>query len=319
MKKRLEAELISIAHRVLKLKNKSEVDQLYHETQKLYEALTVLKFYGDNYERVKAEISSDDIEEKIESFIENKAVVETTVAVVEEKTIVEDLAIEEPVVVAEEEVLITEEVNLEEIEAAEKIEEESETETEEEPVIVGEIILEEDEIEEEISVSEAKTDLDFESIFEMTEASSDSEPEIEIPIEQPKKEVQQISFEDLLGQNYSEPIFVKPNDVTTPTPKKEIVSEEVIVDKLEEKSKSLNDRLSKSINIGLNDRVGFVKHLFNESTEDYNRVLSQLNTHSSFDEAKDFIAEIIKPDYNNWEGKEDYEVRFLEIVEKKFQ
>ena len=317
MKKRLEAELISIAHRVLKLKNKSEVDQLYHETQKLYEALTVLKFYGDNYERVKAEIPSEDIEEKIESFIENKAVVETPVAVVEEKTIVEELAIEEPVFVAEEEVLITEEVNLEQIEAAEEVEEESETE--EEPVIVGEIILEEEEIEEEIPVGEAKTDLDFESIFEMIEASSDSEPEIEIPIEQPKKEVQQISFEDLLGQNYSEPIFVKPNDVTTPTPKKEIVSEEVIVDKLEEKSKSLNDRFSKTINIGLNDRVGFVKHLFNESTEDYNRVLSQLNTHSSFEEAKEFIAEIIKPDYNNWEGKEDYEVRFLEIVEKKFQ
>lgn len=77
--------------------------------------------------------------------------------------------------------------------------------------------------------------------------------------------------------------------------------------------------MSKSINIGLNDRVGFVKHLFNESAEDYNRVLSQLNTHSSFDEAKGFIDEIIKPDYNNWEGKEDYEVRFLEIVEKKFQ
>lgn len=317
MKKRLEAELISIAHRVLKLKNKSEVDQLYHETQKLYEALTVLKFYGDNYERVKAEIPSEDIEEKIESFIENKAVVKTPVAVVEEKTIVEELAIEEPVVVAEEEVLITEEVNLEQIEASEEVEEESETE--EEPVIVGEIILEEEEIEEEIPVGEAKTDLDFESIFEMTEVSSDSEPEIEIPIEQPKKEVQQISFEDLLGQNYSEPVFVKPNDVTIPTPKKEMISEEVIVDKLEEKSKSLNDRLSKSINIGLNDRVGFVKHLFNESTEDYNRVLSQLNTHSSFDEAKDFIAEIIKPDYNNWEGKEDYEVRFLEIVEKKFQ
>lgn len=316
MKKRLEAELISIAHRVLKLKNKSEVDQLYHETQKLYEALTVLKFYGDNYERVKAEIPSEDIEEKIESFIENKVVIETPTAVVEEKIIAEEIPTEEPVIVAEEEILIIEDENLEEIEATEKIEEEPETQ--EEPVIVGEIILE-DEIEDEIPVGEAKTDLDFESIFEMTEASSDSKPEIQIPIEQPKKEVQQISFEDLLGQNYSEPVFVKPNDVTTPTPKKEIVSEEVIVDKLEEKSKSLNDRFSKTINIGLNDRVGFVKHLFNESTEDYNRVLSQLNTHSSFDEAKDFIAEIIKPDYNNWEGKEDYEVRFLEIVEKKFQ
>lgn len=247
MKKRLEAELISIAHRVLKLKNKSEVDQLYHETQKLYEALTVLKFYGDNYERVKAEIPSEDIEEKIESFIENKVVVETPVAIVEEKTIVEELPIEEPVVVAEKEVLITEEVNLEQIEATEKIEEEFETE--EEPVIVGEIILEEEEIEEEVPVGEAKTDLDFEAIFEMTEASSDSEPET--PIEELKLEdespnqvqikPQQISFEDLLGHNYTEPVFVKPNDVTLPTSKKETVSEEVIVEKLEDKSKSLND------------------------------------------------------------------------------
>ena len=39
MKKRLESELISIAHRILKLKNKSEFDQLYKETQKLYETL----------------------------------------------------------------------------------------------------------------------------------------------------------------------------------------------------------------------------------------------------------------------------------------
>ena len=324
MKKRLEAELISIAHRVLKLKNKSEVDQLYHETQKLYEALTVLKFYGNNYERVNAEISSEDIEGKIESFIENKVVIKTPASVVEEKIIAEEIPTEEPVIVAKEEVLIIEDENLEEIEALKEIEEESETE--EEPIIVGEIILEEEEIEEEIPVGEAKTDLDFESIFEMTEASS----EIEIPIEEPivkenenlnqvQIKAQQISFEDLLGQNYSEPIFVKPNDVTIPKPKKEIVSEEIIVEKLEEKSKSLNDRLSKSINIGLNDRVGFVKHLFNESTEDYNRVLSQLNTFGTFEEAKDFIEEIIKPDYNNWEGKEDYEIRFLEIVEKKFQ
>ena len=33
---------------------------------------------------------------------------------------------------------------------------------------------------------------------------------------------------------------------------------------------------------------------------------------------KDFIAEIIKPDYNNWEGKEEYEARFMEILEKRF-
>ena len=69
MKKRLEAELISIAHRVLKLKNKSEIDQLYHETQKLYEALAVLKFYGDNYEQLKSEVVIEDLEEKVVAFV----------------------------------------------------------------------------------------------------------------------------------------------------------------------------------------------------------------------------------------------------------
>lgn len=303
MKKRLEAELISIAHRILKLKNKSEIDQLYHETQKLYEALTVLKFYGDNYEQVKSDISNEDIEEKIESFVENKTVVATPKVVVEEIAAVEE----------------TENLN--------------QVQIEEEPVIAGEISLEEEDknlnqvqIEEE-PVGEAKSDSAFEPIFELAAETPVETEEIEEPkveedesLNQVQTKAQQISFEDLLGQNYTEPVFVKPNDVTLPTSKKEIIEEEteVITDKQEDKSLSLNDRLSKSITIGFNDRVGFVKHLFGESTEDYNRVLSQLNTFSSFSEAKDFIDEIIKPDYNNWEGKEDYEARFIEIVEKKF-
>jgi hypothetical protein len=47
-------------------------------------------------------------------------------------------------------------------------------------------------------------------------------------------------------------------------------------------------------------------------------VLSQLNTHTHFQESKDFIELFVKPDYDNWEGKEDYVARFMEIVEKKF-
>ena len=74
----------------------------------------------------------------------------------------------------------------------------------------------------------------------------------------------------------------------------------------------------KTINIGLNDRMGFVKFLFGDSSEDYNRVLSQLNTFSTFEEAKDFIEEIIKPDYNNWEGADEFAERFIGLVEKKF-
>ena len=315
MKKRLEAELISIAHRVLKLKNKSEIDQLYHETQKLYEALTVLKFYGDNYEQVKSDISNEDIEEKIESFVENKTVVATPKVVVEETVEVEEQKEE---ILAEVEEVVEQEI----VTAPEETEVQEEA-VEEEPVIVGEITLEEeDEIEEEeVPVGEAKSDLDFEPIFELAAETPVETAEIEEPkVEEPKKETQQISFEDLLGQNYTEPVFVKPNDVTLPTSKKEVFekSDDIIVDRFEGKTPSLNDKLSKTINIGLNDRMGFVKFLFADSNEDYNRVLSQLNTFSTFREAKDFIDEIIKPDYNNWVGADDYADRFIELVEKKF-
>lgn len=86
-----------------------------------------------------------------------------------------------------------------------------------------------------------------------------------------------------------------------------------------DKPKSVNDRLKKGINIGLNDRLAFVKHLFEGSTSDYNRVLSQLNTIKNKEEAFNFVANIVKPDYNNWEGKEDYETRFLAIIENKFE
>ena len=42
MKKKLEADLMSIAHRVLQMKNKSDINQLYIETQKLAEKLSAM-------------------------------------------------------------------------------------------------------------------------------------------------------------------------------------------------------------------------------------------------------------------------------------
>ncbi|PID68232.1 MAG: hypothetical protein CR968_02620 [Flavobacteriia bacterium] len=82
--------------------------------------------------------------------------------------------------------------------------------------------------------------------------------------------------------------------------------------------KSLNDRLSqKQIQVGLNDRIGFVKHLFDGSVEDFNRVLSQLNTFSKEQEAKDFMETHVLPDYD-WSDKEEYVVRFYKLIETKF-
>ena len=83
-------------------------------------------------------------------------------------------------------------------------------------------------------------------------------------------------------------------------------------------AKALNDKFNNGLNIGLNDKLAFIKHLFDGSNEDYNRVLSQLNTTTDLTEATHLIRNVVKPDYNNWEGKEDYEARFMQIVEARF-
>ena len=85
-----------------------------------------------------------------------------------------------------------------------------------------------------------------------------------------------------------------------------------------ERPRSINDRLKKGINIGLNDRLAFIRQLFDGKTADYNRVISQLNTFSSVEESRKFISLVVKPDYKYWVGKEEYEKKFMELVEKKF-
>ncbi|GGD50993.1 hypothetical protein [Muriicola marianensis] len=87
----------------------------------------------------------------------------------------------------------------------------------------------------------------------------------------------------------------------------------------QERSKSLNDKLTtKEIVIGLNDRLAFVKHLFNDSTEEFNRVLSQLNTIDTEDRSVAFIENMVKPEYNNWKGKEEYASRFMALINRRF-
>lgn len=82
--------------------------------------------------------------------------------------------------------------------------------------------------------------------------------------------------------------------------------------------KSLNDSIGGGLSIGLNDRLAFIKNLFDGSSDDYQRVLSQVNTMESFDAAAKFLLDNVKPDYNDWQGKEEYSERFMAIVEKNF-
>ena len=97
---------------------------------------------------------------------------------------------------------------------------------------------------------------------------------------------------------------------------KEILSPEPTLEK--STPKSLNDKLTKSLSIGLNDRLAFVKHLFGGNTDDYNRVISQLNTIDTLERSTSFIDNMVKPEYNNWSGKEEYQERFMTIIERKF-
>ena len=69
MKKKIEGELISIAHRLLKLKNHTETIQLHEEVKKLYEQLTLLKFYEANTALVNEEFSEQLFEEKVAKIV----------------------------------------------------------------------------------------------------------------------------------------------------------------------------------------------------------------------------------------------------------
>lgn len=288
MKKKLEAELISIAHRVLKLKNRSETVQLHEETKKLYDQLTVLRFYEENISVSEKEISREDLEHKLEN-----SKISDVVKALESND-------------EYEEVLHALDLHLES---------EPEVDDLEHKDIVGELV---EEVEDEVIASVEEETIEEKALVH----------------EEDFKQPQSVLFEDVFGGDFQEPDFVKVNDVPVEVeqvaeltfeaveeiePEEEIVIEKVPEVIFEEpKTMSLNDRLTKGINIGLNDRIAFEKKLFGGSSDDFNRVLSQLNTFDSFDEAQGFINDFVKPDYNNWDGKEEFENRFLEIVEKKF-
>jgi hypothetical protein len=358
MKKKLESELISIAHRVLKLKNRSETVILQREAKKLYEQLTVLRFYEENFETLKNDISLEQLEEKLEKMsivapietpvLEEKAaeVVET----IEEISLIEEV-IEESIEIKAEEV--EEEIIVEEIVAIQP-EETIKEEIQPEEVVPETVETPKEEIyasAEDINriVSEMSNKKNVADITPVT---------TEIFEEKKPNTSQQITFEDFLGSSYKDPefvrvedtpkevekaadvtfdrkeevleskdeevekaaelIFKRANELPTPEKKEEFSFNTQTSEKQEVKSKSLNDKLTNGISFGLNDRIAFEKKLFGGSADDFNRVVSQLNTFDSFAEASSFIIGFVKPDYKNWEGQEDYETRFLEIIEKKF-
>jgi hypothetical protein len=257
MHKKLEADLMSLAHSILKMKNKEDVFALKEKSKDLYEKLSMLAFVEEYVNTTpNLEVSKQELEEKVAQAFDVKEAI-----VVEE----EEIETEDKVV-----------YNL--------VDEPNEIEEQTKEVIKNEVIVEE--------ILEQPFDELEEIIF------AEKEPELDFVDDVVKVEVNKTkTLEEEL---------------------EDTISVDVMADLFESaQPKSLNDKLISNIQIGLNDRIIFVKNLFDNQQEDYNRVISQLNTFKSEKEAKKFINKMVKPDYN-WAEHEELEARFLEIIERKF-
>ena len=82
---------------------------------------------------------------------------------------------------------------------------------------------------------------------------------------------------------------------------------------------SLNDKLGKNAQIGLNDKLAFVQKLFLGSESEYNKVVKHIGELNTMQDAVLYLEQEIKPTYNYWKDKEEYEERFLSLLLKRFE
>lgn len=138
----------------------------------------------------------------------------------------------------------------------------------------------------------------------------------------PKKRYVKNDLEEFASDFQEMPVFERKETDTSSqadSAAEAIALEKSVNQKLDnDRPKSINETVNTGLQIGLNDRIAFIKHLFEGRTEDFMRVLSQINSMSSFTDAEQFISGQVKPEYNQWLDKEDYADRFMNIVEKSF-
>ena len=118
-----------------------------------------------------------------------------------------------------------------------------------------------------------------------------------------------------------EKLFEKIEETPTFIPKQKEVSnknKEFQVS-LDQERENVNDQFAKSLSIDLNDRLAFIKQLFNDDKINYERVISQILTFESWSEVSKFLDTQVKIEYNNWEGKEEVVERFLYILKNNFK
>ena len=299
MHKKLAADLTSLAHSILQMKNKEDVFALKTKAHGVYEKLAVLAYVEEYINNTpNSEYTKDELVDLV-----NKASEKLDKEIKIEDDIEQSVTTE----IIEEDVVVT----IEDQEDQEDQEGQEDQEEQEEQEVLIEHQLED---------------------------STDKMSEI-LAEELPSEEIELLIDESLIGFNEAEEkddLFSQSEEVleenseviddtkTTDAPHsleeelKDTIAADVVADLFENApKKSLNDTLQGDIQIGLNDRIAFVKSLFGGSQEDFNRVVSQLNSFKTQKEAKKFIHKMVKPDYD-WADKEDIEERFMDIIERKF-
>lgn len=312
MKKIIESELISIAHRILKLKDKADIDALYNESKNVFEKISVLKFYEDNKFRIDPSITEENIQKAL--FLQQ--VNESNLVTPKETNIeMRDASMNQDLINE----LIEDSENSEIISFDDNIN----------FVSVDDISINQNQDSE---IFEIK-DVDDENRFVEKEQLEILSNEDEVTIEKAHVSSEELKVDSIFEMPIEEIYFEKVNSENT---LQDLISEEEkhpnfenqhLLDVFEKSeipfheiplNKTINDAFSHMITVGLNDRIAFEKNLFNGSSEDLNRVISQLNTIETFQEAKDFIDDLVKPDFNYWKGKEEYEERFMDLIQKRF-
>ncbi len=275
MKKKIAADLTSLAHRILQLKNKEDVSELQSIAKELYEKLTVLAFTEKHFADILPNAGDAEIERRLsDAFAEAQEDVDS----------------------------ITDEVEQVMEGTQEKVEEAFADKD------LSYLFMPiDDNTREEIELPGIAT------ISKMVQEMPDEVPETSANIDIPKEEEEKIDMTDPKRYTKNDLEEITADFQTMP-----VFERKVNDDKSDEKPVSLNDRLHKGLKFGMNDRLGFIKHLFNGSDQDFNRVISQLNTRTTYADAQNFINAMVKPDYNNWEGKETYADRFMELVERNY-
>lgn len=167
------------------------------------------------------------------------------------------------------------------------------------------------------------------------EQPSIEQPSIEQPsIEQPEIEKPEIDESKLsksaikqLADFIQQPEYTDEERILKQTPSlEEFISQSkhTVFDKKDadeevKPAQSLNDKFGKTAQIGLNDKLAFVQKLFFGSESEYNKVVKHIADLHSMQDAVVYIEQEVKPTYNYWKGKEEYEQRFLDLILKRFE